>query len=793
MRALYAKLPTWNWTPTDLASWRTNIHTNDFGFAVDMELTRAAISTCDLVKASLQQRTNNIAHADFSVTQRDQLKKLLAEHGVKLPDMTAATLERRLDDPDLPEPARELMLIRLQMSQTSNAKWPKLLASVSTDGRLRGTSQFCGASRTGRDSGRIFQPLNLPRPPKHLKKEIDLGIEFVKSGIADLVYENPMELTSAALRGALIAPPGAKLCIADLNAIEGRVAAWLAGEEWKVQAYRDYDAGTGPDLYVLAYSTAFHVAPTLILDDVAAGGNSRQVGKVMELACIAEGQLVTTDQGMIPIENVGRHMRVWDGVAFVKHGGVVCRGIRDTLNYEGLTATADHQVWVEGSSTPIAFSAAIERGFHLQQSRPSRKAIWKGCSAYRRAAVQHAVANVLRVLPVRNLFYGEVGLFEQLITRCKQRLSTLLSTETVAYTFEQAFDCGEATLHKPPRQRLEELRWPGHPVFIPFDNGCGSLGNAASWIVPTWPRIGSDRQQRKLRTRQPAMVNSFGTDVKFSTRAVDARLESHRMALFVRPDDSLHSAGVDARTDIGQSAASGKGEAKELACNRRKVRVFDILNAGPRNRFTVSGVLVHNCGFGGAVGAFSTMMSMYGVSLSEAEIIEVVRAWRRANSKIVAFWYELEDAIKRVITSRNDSAMCNSIEVRRDGAWLRLVLPSGRSLCYAQPQIVDRQISYLGMNNYTRKWERITTYGGKCFENVVQATARDLMVHNVKLCADACYTPVLTVYDEIVAEVPDFPAYNSAKLEQLLATVPEWAPGLPLAASGFETYRYRKD
>ncbi|HBI8282959.1 TPA: DNA polymerase, partial [Escherichia coli] len=209
-----------------------------------------------------------------AATQRDALIKHIVEsYGVELPDMQRSTLERRIADPDLPSAVKELLAIRLQASTTSTSKYKALMKGVSHDGRLRGTLQFCGASRTGRWAGRLFQPQNLPRPS--LKQEqIDEGIEALKAGCADLLFDNIMELTSSALRGCIIAPTGKKLVVSDLSNIEGRMLAWLAGEEWKLNAFREYDAGTGPDLYKLAYAKAFDIAP----DDV--DKHMRQIGKV---------------------------------------------------------------------------------------------------------------------------------------------------------------------------------------------------------------------------------------------------------------------------------------------------------------------------------------------------------------------------------------------------------------------------------------------------------------------------------------------------------------------------------
>ena len=123
-----------------------------------------------------------------AATQRDEmLKHILKMYGVTLPDLRASTLQRRVDDSNLPAELRELLVIRLQASSTSTSKYKALLKSVSKDNRLRGTLQFCGASRTGRWAGRIFQPQNMARP-QATPEEIEEAIEAFKGGYEDLIY-----------------------------------------------------------------------------------------------------------------------------------------------------------------------------------------------------------------------------------------------------------------------------------------------------------------------------------------------------------------------------------------------------------------------------------------------------------------------------------------------------------------------------------------------------------------------------------------------------------------------------
>ena len=102
-------------------------------------------------------------------------------------------------------------------------------------------------------------------------------------------------------------------------------------------------------------------------------------------------------------------------------------------------------------------------------------------------------------------------------------------------------------------------------------------------------------------------------------------------------------------------------------------------------------------------------------------------------------------------------------------------------------------VSYMGINNYTRKWERLTTYGGKLSADATQATAREIMGANLPLIEGAGYLPTILIHDEVVTECPDNIVFTADCLNLLLATVPDWATGLPLAAGGFECKRYRKD
>ncbi|WP_341352820.1 DNA polymerase [Psychrobacter pygoscelis] len=237
-------------------------------------------------------------------------------------------------------------------------------------------------------------------------------------------------------------------------------------------------------------------------------------------------------------------------------------------------------------------------------------------------------------------------------------------------------------------------------------------------------------------------------------------------------------------------------------------------------------------GYGGGVGAFVTFASVYGIDLDQLandawdtlprdemhkaqNWLEVCkkdkktapkmsdrafitcdtlkRMWRNAHPNISQLWYDIEGAVKSAICNPAQTFRANKLAVRRDGTWLRIRLPSGRYLCYPNIRLKDDSIQYMGTDQYTRKWQYQNTYGGKIFENICQAMSRDILAHNMHAIDKAGYQIVLTVHDEVICEAPDNADFNHEHLSKLLATNPDWASDMPLAAGGFEAYRYRKD
>ena len=515
MRAAHKVLPTVNFTGDEFETWLLDQRINDRGFAVDLDLPRAAVGVAfrhrEALDAELRELT---AGAIDSLQQRDALLTHLAEfYGVELQDLTADTVRHALVEGGLPEAAARLLSLRQEAAKASTAKYTALLESVCADGRVHGGLLFCGASRTGRWSGRLFQPQNLQRPDMPAD-EIDVAIHAVKEGVLDLVFDKPLRVLSNAVRGCIIAAPGHKLVPADLSNIEGRALAWLAGEEWKLEAFRAFDAGTGPDQYRKSYAESFGVSVDSVTDP------QRQVGKCLELS----------------------------------------------MGYQG---------WV-GAFLTFA-----------------------------------AIYNV----------------------------------------------------------DLDEL---AGAVMASAEPGDWARGmRSAEWAAEKGQLLG---------------------------------LEPHVYA----------------------------------ACAL------------------------------------------------------LASAWRDAHPSTRVFWKELEGAFRNAVLQPGVVFRVGEhLAVRGNGKQVFIRLPSGRVLVYDSPRLTDGAITFMGFKE--GRWRREYTFGGRLAENVTSATARDIMVGGMKRAEAAGYNVVLTVHDEIIAEVPDSPDFTAGGLSALMTPGEPWSKGLPLAARGFETHRYKKD
>ena len=225
----------------------------------------------------------------------------------------------------------------------------------------------------------------------------------------------------------------------------------------------------------------------------------------------------------------------------------------------------------------------------------------------------------------------------------------------------------------------------------------------------------------------------------------------------------------------------------------------------PDSERQIGKVSILALGFGGGKGAFQTMAANYGIAVDDDEAEEIKIKWRNDNPKIVQFWWDLDAACRQVLSDPGAKPVVvgDHIKVGMWGPHMVVVLPSRRALFYRDAKLVpserrqgQTEISYMGMNQYTRKWERIRTYGGKLAENVTQAVARDVMAEAMLELDDHhrdLVQLILTVHDELLGEADKAnEAEALAKVTEIMAKTPAWAGDLPVGADGWSGDRYKK-
>lgn len=252
----------------------TDQRINDRGVEVDLTLAKNAVAMDAEISKNLMEKMRALTGID-NPRSTAQLDLWLREHGydmVSLGKKDVAQVIEETDDPLI----RKVLSLRLLISKSSVKKYTKMLDATCSDGRARGMFQFYGAMRTGRFAGRLLQLQNLPQ--NHIEN-IGLARELARRGDLEalsVMFDSVPDILSQLIRTAFVAREGSRFIVADFSAIEARVIAWLAGEEWRMKAFAE-----GKDIYCASASAMFGVP--VVKHGI--NGELRQKGKVAELAC----------------------------------------------------------------------------------------------------------------------------------------------------------------------------------------------------------------------------------------------------------------------------------------------------------------------------------------------------------------------------------------------------------------------------------------------------------------------------------------------------------------------------
>lgn len=277
--------------PDEKALYLIDMKINDRGLLIDKALCAKAQALVKQSMLDLDQEMRELSgHEISSCGATAQLRAWLGTRGVVTESVDKEHIEDLLARDDLPDACRRALQIRQEGSKTSTAKLQAMLNRLNHEGRVCGNFQFYGAGQTHRWAGRGVQFQNMTRPVYLIGKgdadsKIKEAINAIHHGdtaMIELVYGQPLTLVADCVRSMVVAAPGKVFTASDLSNIEGRSVAWLAGQEDKLDEFRAFDAGTGPDLYLLAAAGVYNCSLEEALQH-------RQIGKVCELSLGYQG------------------------------------------------------------------------------------------------------------------------------------------------------------------------------------------------------------------------------------------------------------------------------------------------------------------------------------------------------------------------------------------------------------------------------------------------------------------------------------------------------------------------
>lgn len=850
--------------PLELQVWRTDQRINRRGMAIDLAAIDGAIRIIGQANEQYGRELKDLAGCYPTELQR--LRGWLGAQGLHMETMDEDAIEAALADPLIPAPCRRALEIRQAVGSASVKKVFAMRNQVARGGRLHDLYTYHGA-HTGRPTGNGPQPTNLPRsgpdcwecahcghhhntpgavcpwcftPFDRSAKRREWSPEAMEDAITiattgslpamEWFFGDAMHALAGTLRGLFVAPPGYDYISSDFSAIEGVVTAALANEQWRLDVFRSHGM-----IYEMSAAKIIGEPFEAFIEYKKVHKKhhpARQgVGKVAELACLAGDTLVLTHLGQVPLSDVTTSHLVHDGVAWVAHQGLVSRGVRSTVELAGIRATPDHNFlgvggrWVTTADLRES-TRCLRSAILLARSQLCTSCVRTpvGFSAFSASAPVGGSALSICIASCGGRPRAAT------LAQSSSRGSRGGGTKKTRWTGGTCGACSTGYLRRSPAAPTRITR-NGRPMAVAGSRcsprGSRTAGCGSSICSPC--RGGATRGPLAIASTTIGGT-SRGTSGLFRTRSSSptsgARCGSSTTGAGCRPLSSGASSAL-------RSAASRRsirvcaGGCPPLRSSRtrrspggRTEPVFDLLEAGPRNRFVVltdhGPLIAHNCGFGGWINA----MKAFGAERylpTDEDMKRTLLAWREASPAVVHLWGSqrngltgLEGGIIQALrhpgqivpVHRLDGGLTGVSYTYADDV-LYAILPSGRHLTYHRPRIRSTgdswrgdQVSYEGWNTNPKNgppgWIRKSIYGGRATENVVQAVARDIQMNAIELLEAKGYPVVMHTYDEIVSEVPA--GFGSVKeLEATMATLPGWAKGWPIKADGgWRANRYRK-
>lgn len=569
------------------------------------------------------------------------------------------------------------------------------------------------------------------------------------------------------LRKSIVAPPGYVIVVADSAQIEARMTAWLAGQEDLIEAFRNKrdiysEFATGVfNRPIDRKRTELNSLGEIIYPDFVPGF----VGKV----CLAEGSMIYSDRGWIPIETLQLTDKLWDGDNWVCHSGLAMNGTKETLNLCGLWLTKDHLVW---SGTQW-----LEAQYLEQEPK----------------VLSQALATAAASLPSRDTYAESAAAYQALSSNATAMAKNTPSTSRIL-SKRSATGAGyvRETLGLEKDIGSISTQWPTTSIGLGYSTG----------YLPQSP----DAITLKIKTT-PHMDSAVSLSAKTGEMIVRPfsntfKLLKGGMTRFSRWIAQITTKGMN----LGTSASSL--EKRIITTNgnsttsRKKSVVYDVLSVGPKNRFlalTDQGpLIVHNCvlGLGYGMGAVKLQSTLEQGGMGAKVILDrktcelAVRLYRQRNQDITALWAKLDSIL--IDMAEGNEVVLGPLRFNKDC----IQLPNGLFMQYPDLDgtIVETWAgAKLADASYRSRYGKNKIYGGLLTENVVQALARCAVAEQMLTVSRAGYRVVTMTHDEIVCVVPEPQAQECLDfMLKTMSTAPDWAPDLPLFAEGGFDRTYSK-
>lgn len=827
-------------TPYELDVWLMDQTINARGVQVDIETLDKAL---DILGQAERKYTMELAKitqgAVGSVSEVAKFVDWLATLGVRAPNMQKDTVAELLKDPALPPIARRALEIRDGLGAANVKKLRALKLQVSSDGRLRDQYRYCGADRTGRwaaggvqlqnitargpklarcedniHCGKLFgadvSEIGCPRcgswmwheEPEWTIEGVEQAIEDIRTGSLEHVekmWGAPIAVLCGVLRGLFMAAPGKKLVCCDFSAIEAVAAACLARCDWRIEVF----STPGECIYTRSAAkitgTPMSVYKQYKQEHGTHHPDRKKIGKIAELACFGPRTQVLTRRGYVSIAEVKQTDELWDGVEWVKHQGVVNKGKRNTLELDGVTVTPEHPV--------------------------SLKSSWKEARelALNPSTLRRALEIGSESLPSLDFNQERKNAARSLLVAAAARLFSAHSRIFTKESRPAASGAGGIKRVRPMSRSTASTR----TSFLMLNTVGGWLIGCALLLRVAIHRPANSTQTMAAEVSQCTTVGA-GRTAPLHSFNTSSRWSVGTTRLLKWTAETLTATTKRATSGLLRAVRTWPISARFAQCKPESTSwstVYDVVNAGPRNRFTIktdSGhLIVHNSGYGGWVNAWKA----FGCDMDDQEIKEQVLAWREASPEIVEMWggeykwcgpgkwdyrpelHGLEGAAMQAIMNPGTCYSHHDITYGVADDILFCRLPSGRYLHYHKPRLIPTEdklnrgpahtITFEGYNSNADKghlgWCRMETFGGRLFENVVQAVSCDIQAEALLRLERNGYSVVMHTHDEGCAEVPDDPAYNVERMEAIMSERPTWASWWPIRAAGWEHTRYQKD